>query len=284
MENKLQAQTWPLGKVVLKVEDLEMMTGYYQEVVGLSVLKQDADTAILGIKEDNRELVELVKIAAPASRKRTAGLFHLALLLPSRADLGAFLHHMVSKQYRLEGASDHGYSEALYFTDPEGNGIEIYADKPKSEWDIRPNGEIAGITIAMDAEGVYQSMKQPFTGMPSGTVMGHVHLTVNNLDATERFYQDAMGISLKYNFSQHAKFFAYGEYHHHLGSNTWGGVNLPAPEADQPGLAAYTWEFSQAALDEVESRLKAHGVAYTNDNGSLVFKDNSGITVRVELA
>lgn len=283
MENTLQTQTWPLGKVVLKVQDLDLMTRYYQEVVGLSVLRADVESAALGVKADNRELVELVKIE-PASPKHTAGLFHLALLLPSRADLGAFLHHMVTKQYRLEGASDHGYSEALYFTDPEGNGIEIYADKPKSEWDIRPDGKIAGITIAMDAEGVYQSMKQPFMGMPSGTIMGHVHLTVSNLEEAERFYQNILGISLKYDYSRHAKFFAFGEYHHHLGANTWGGVNLPAPEDNQLGLAAYTWEFSQEALAQAESRLQAHGVAYTKDNGTLAFKDNSGITVRVEAA
>ena len=279
-----KTNNWELGKVVLRVNDLEKMTTFYQEAIGLDILEKQAHATVLGVKSDNAPLVELVEIPKASSRTRTAGLFHLAILLPTRGDLGEMLYHLVTNKYDLGGASDHGYSEALYLNDPEGNGIEIYRDKPMEEWDIRPDGKIEGITIAMDTEGVVQSMEKLFAGIPSGTKMGHVHLTVHDLESTQEFYVNVLGIELKSDFFGQAKFFASGNYHHHIGSNVWGGRNLPAPVETQTGLAYYTWLLpSKAELDALKERLEKHAVPYQSVDETLIFKDNSGITIHAAL-
>lgn len=278
-------QNWELGLVSLKVRDLENMSEYYQKVMGMHVLKQEQGRVILGVKDTGRELIELVQITTADTKKLTAGLFHLAVLLPTRSDLGGFLYHLLVNKYDLGGASDHGYSEALYFNDPEGNGIEVYADKPKSEWDIREDGRIEGVTIQMDAEGVLGSVTAPFTGLPAGTTMGHVHLTVHDLEGTERFYKDALGLGLKSDFFGHAKFFAFGEYHHQVGSNTWAGSHLPRPEKDQLGMDHYTWVLpSEEDMQELLKRLDKAGVAYSQTGDALIFEDNSGIELHAQIA
>ena len=149
---------WDLGKVALKVNDLKKMTQFYQEAIGLDLMEEKENSVVLGVAADNTPLVELIQLAAPSNRKRTTGLFHLAILLPTRADLGSILYHLLTKKYAIDGASDHGYSEAIYLNDPEGNGIEIYRDKDMSDWDIRPDGKIEGVTEAMDADGVIGAM------------------------------------------------------------------------------------------------------------------------------
>ena len=275
-----KTNNWELGKVVLKVNDLEKMTAFYQEAIGLDILEKQAHATVLGVKTDNVPLVELIEIPKASSRTVTAGLYHLAILLPTRGDLGAMLYHLVTKKYDLVGASDHGYSEALYLNDPEGNGIEIYRDKPMAEWDIRPDGRIEGITAAMDTEAVVQSMEKLFAGIPSGTKMGHVHLTVHDLEDTEEFYVNVLGIALKSNYFGQAKFFASGNYHHHIGSNVWSGRNLPAPLETQTGMAYYTWLLpSKSELDALKDRLEKNNVAYETVADTLIFKDNSGITI-----
>lgn len=281
----MNEQNWELGVVSLKVQDLAKMTEYYQKVMGMHVLKEGEGRTVLGVKDTGRELVELVQIIPASAKKLTAGLYHLAILLPSRSELGSFLYHLLLNKYDLMGASDHGYSEALYFNDPEGNGIEVYADKPKSMWDIREDGRIEGVTLQMDAEGVIGAIEKPFVGLPIGTVMGHVHLTVHDLESTERFYKDVMGLGLKSDFFGQAKFFAFGEYHHLIGSNTWGGKNLPHPEKDQLGMAHYTWLVStEAEMQGLIARLDKAGIAHTQEGNALVFEDNSGIELRAVVA
>lgn len=278
-------QNWELGFVSLKVKDLKKMKEYYQKVMGMHVLQEREDRVLLGVRDTGKELVELVQIIPSGEKKLTAGLYHLAILLPTRGDLGSFLYHLLVNKYDLMGASDHGYSEALYFNDPEGNGIEVYADKPKSEWDIREDGRIEGVTVQMDAEGVLGAIEKPFTGLPVGTKMGHVHLTVHDLESTERFYRDVMGLGLKSDFFGHAKFLAFGEYHHHIGSNTWGGQSLPHPEKDQLGMAYYTWFVtSKEDFQELVARLDKAGIEYREQGSTLIFEDSSGIEIQVVLS
>lgn len=275
---------WVLGKVVLKVKDLEGMAEFYEKMVGLNVLDSNAESVTLGIESTKSPLVQLVKIEPKAQKTLTAGLFHLALLLPTRQDLGEYLYYLLVNKFPLGGASDHGYSEALYFNDPEGNGIEIYVDKPKSEWDRREDGRIEGVTIQMDAEGVLGTVEKAFTGMPAGTTMGHVHLTVHDLKGTEDFYTTVLPLGLKSDFSGQAKFFASGDYHHHIGSNTWAGKELPKPQADQLGMAYYEWVLpNQAEMTVLLERLNEKNYPYTEENGVIILTDKSGIEMRIKL-
>ncbi len=210
-----------IGRVALKVANLEKMTRFYQEVIGLQVLEQSAIQSTLGV--DNTVLLELHKVQEPLPLTPKTGLYHVAFLLPTRKDLGNALRHYLTIEAPLIGASDHGYSEAIYLNDPEGNGIEVYRDKPQSEWDIRTDGEIVGVTLEMDAEAVIAASDGAGDGFPAGTTVGHVHLKVADLMQTEKFYTEVLGLSLKNNFGNQAKFFAAGDYHHHIGSNIWLG-------------------------------------------------------------
>lgn len=271
---------WDLGKVALKVNDLKKMTQFYQEALGLDLMEEKENSVVLGVAADNTPLVELIQLQTPSSRKRTTGLFHLAILLPTRADLGSFLYHLLTNKYDLEGASDHGYSEAIYFHDPEDNGIEVYRDKEMSAWDIRPDGKIEGVTVAMDADGVIGAMSKIYDGIPAGSKMGHVHLTVHDLAETQQFYENVLGISLKSDFFGQAKFFAAGNYHHHIGSNMWAGKQLPAARENQPGLAYFTWVVAdKTAYEALKGRLVQAEVAFEEADNTLIFKDNSGIEI-----
>ena len=271
---------WDLGKVALKVNDLKKMTQFYQEALGLDLMEEKENSVVLGVAADNTPLVELIQLAEPSNRKRTTGLFHLAILLPTRADLGSILYHLLTKKYGIDGASDHGYSEAIYFNDPEGNGIEIYRDKELSAWDVRPDGKIEGVTEAMDADGVIGAMVKIYDGIPAGSIMGHVHLTVHDLVETQQFYENVLGISLKSDFFGQAKFFAAGNYHHHIGSNMWAGKHLPAAEENQPGLAYFTWVVADnVAYEALKGRLVQAEVSFEEKDNTLIFKDNSSIEI-----
>lgn len=275
-------RNWKIGKVALKVQDLTKMSEFYQEIMGMAILAKTDSSVTLGVKDSKEELIELIQITPAAVKKMSVGLYHHAILLPTRSDLGEFLYHLLMKKYPLEGASDHGYSEAIYFNDPEGNGIEVYADKPRSEWDVREGGRVEGITIQMDAEGVLASVKESFTGLPVGTIMGHVHLTVNNLEDAGIFYTEIIGLGLKSDYFGQAKFFAFGDYHHQVGTNTWAGKSLPAPEEDQLGIAYYEWVLpSEEELSSFRAKLDENQITYQEEDGVLKMKDSSGITLHL---
>ena len=191
--------------------------------------------------------------------------------------------HYLKENAPLIGASDHGYSEALYLNDPEGNGIEVYHDKPQSNWDIRADGEIVGVTLEMHAEAVIEAGDGTWIGFPIGTTVGHVHLKVADLMKTEKFFTEALGLSLKNNFGNQAKFFATGDYHHHIGSNVWLGKNIPAMTELDLGLEYFSFSVpNQAELDRLEEHWK-NKLEYTkNEDGSLVVVDPNGITIKFE--
>lgn len=270
-----------IGRVALKVANLEKMTRFYQEVIGLQILSQNASQSTLGVGD--MVLLELHKIQAPLPVTPKTGLYHVALLLPSRKDLGNALRHYLQVDAPLIGASDHGYSEALYLNDPEGNGIEVYHDKPQSEWDIRADGEIVGVTLEMNAEAVVAAGDTTWDGFPIGTMVGHVHLKVADLMQTEQFYTEVLGLSLKNNFGNQAKFFATGDYHHHIGSNIWLGKNVPAMTENDLGLDYFSFAVpNQAELDRLENHWKTQ-IDYTKDeSGSLWVVDPNGITLKFE--
>ena len=268
-----------VDSVTLNVYNLDQLKEYYQKVIGLTLLKETDKEVVLGNKK-NKPLLTLVKVDQN-QRKKNAGLYHLAILLDSREALGTFLKHLIKHQYSIDGASDHGYSEAIYMHDPEGNGIEIYRDKDSSEWDVRDDGSIEGITIAMDAQGVLNAGKDQFDGLNENTKMGHVHLHVNNLVETQHFYVDILKLQLKSDYGNQAKFFASGFYHHHVGANTWAGTNLSQPDENDLGLSYFTLTY-KGDINELNDDLKHHDIQTKKDDEVLILKDNSGIGLHIK--
>ncbi len=227
------------GVVRLAVSDLERSLGYYEQRIGLRLHGTENGTARLGAGDT--VLLELVEQpgARPVARGRT-GLYHFALLTPSREALSRVLNHLLETQTPIDGASDHRVSEALYLSDPDGHGIEIYRDRPRREWPFA-KGSLAMTTDPLDARGLMAAdrSKAPWEGIDPATVMGHVHLHVADLAAAEHFYVDLLGMDLMQHFGGQAGFVSAGGYHHHLGLNTWAGAGAPPPPAEAARLLSF---------------------------------------------
>ncbi|MFS8630532.1 MAG: VOC family protein, partial [Bacillales bacterium] len=225
-----------VSHVHLKVTDLERSLKFYQEIIGFKVLKKTDRTAALTADGKTALLTIEQPEGAMPKQGRTTGLYHFALLLPSRKDLGKMLKHLIETGYPLQGASDHLVSEAVYLGDPDGNGIEIYADRPASAWTWHGD-EVAMTTIAMDWAGVVaEAGDEPWTGLPAGTIMGHIHLHVSDLRSSEKFYTEGLGLEVVNRYGGMALFISAGKYHHHIGLNTWNGVGAPKPHPNSAGL------------------------------------------------
>lgn len=252
----LEAYDAPLhiGAVTLRVSDLAGTARFYEEAIGLARIDGDAQAVTLGV--DGVPLVVLVGGAGP--RRSPAGLFHLALLLPDRAGLGDWLTHAADMRVPLEGASDHLVSEALYLSDPEGNGIEIYRDRPRAEWPRR-DGAVAMATERLDLNALLKDGSgRSWQGMPSGTRMGHIHLRVGDTAETERFY-GALGFDLMVRYPG-ASFMATGGYHHHLAGNVWGSRGAAARAEGEAGLDRFALVArDEAAYDATRERILAAG-------------------------
>lgn len=229
-----------LAEVALNVRDLSGQTAFYHQLLGLEILNQSRNQVLLGA--GGKPLVKLIQTENTGNPKQSYGLYHMALLLPSREDLANVFKHLLDLKIPLVGGADHGYSEAIYLEDLEGNGIELYRDKPVAEWDIREDGRIIGVTEELSAQDIYQLGKEiePFA-IASGTRMGHVHLSVKNSLESSSFYQESLGLEDKFTIP-HASWIASGDYHHHLAVNEWGGKNLAPREQGMPGLAYYVVE------------------------------------------
>lgn len=229
-----------LAEVALNVRDLAGQTAFYHQLLGLEILHQSEEEVLLGAGE--KPLVKLIQTENTGNLKQSYGLYHMALLLPSREDLANVFKHLLDLKIPLVGGADHGYSEAIYLEDLEGNGIELYRDKPVTVWDIREDGRIIGVTEELSAQDIYELGQEldPFV-IASGTRMGHVHLSVKNSREASAFYQGSLGLKDKFTIP-HASWIASGDYHHHLAVNEWGGKNLAPREQGMPGLAYYVLE------------------------------------------
>ena len=268
----------------LNALDALALAKYYQNKIGLTLLGHNESKGSFKLGTAGGDvLLEIFRTDTPR-KNRSTGLYHMAFLLPTRKDLADILMHLVNNQVPMTGASDHGYSEALYLDDPEGNGIEIYWDKPKEKWDIKDDGTIAGIVIRLDLNDLASLATGSFEGMPSGTTLGHMHIHVGDIGETRAFYRDKLGLGFKYPMGNQAIFMATGDYHHHLGSNIWHGINLPGPAEGVQGLKSSTWAASAKDYDWIKSRLEDAAVAYTEDDEQLWFKDNSGLTIGIAKA
>jgi catechol 2,3-dioxygenase len=224
-----------MGPVHLTVSELERSLAYYGGSIGLTVLERGGSRARLGA--NGNELVVLVEEPGARPAYGYTGLYHFALLLPERRDLGRWIAHAIRERVPLVGASDHFVSEALYLSDPDGHGIEIYWDRPREVWE----GKVAArmTTFPLDVQSILGELddpaSEPFAGLPGGTVMGHVHLKVSGIAETVAFYRDVLGFGLMAQLGSQAAFLAAGGYHHHLGANTWESAGASAPP---PGSAA----------------------------------------------
>jgi catechol 2,3-dioxygenase len=274
-----------LGRVRLQVGDLDRSQDYYTDVLGLRVLDRSDGVAVLGTAEGDGILIELHerKGAAPVPPGGRPGLYHFAILLPDRASLARFVGHIAAVGARA-GASDHLVSEALYLQDPDGLGIEVYADRPRSAWRHRDR-QIEMTTAPLNVAALREAAGDtPWRGMPAGTVIGHVHLHVGDIDLAARFYHDALGLDKVVWSYPGALFLSAGGYHHHLGVNTWATGTRPAGEADARLL---DWEIvvptaadAAAALDSLESA--GNPVERTGDGGAVT--DPWGTVLRITAA
>jgi catechol 2,3-dioxygenase len=270
-----------LGAIRLRAGDIGLLRDFYERVIGLRAIASEDGVTALGAGDAS--LVELVSDPdAPPRPPRTTGLFHLALLVPARADLTRALRRVFENGWHLSGASDHLVSEALYLSDPEGNGIELYRDRPREEWP-REGDEIAMATLPLDLEDL---LAEPGAGddapaMPAGTVLGHVHLQVKDLDSAAAFWVDALGLDVTASLYPGALFVSAGGYHHHVGLNTWAGVGAPRPPAGARGLDRFELVLPDAASAAAAGeRLAAVAEVRDEDRGLLV-EDPSGNAVLV---
>ena len=272
-----------LGLASLLVADLERSVSFYRDTLGFHVLHREGETATLSAGEDNAPILELIALAGARPKpRRTTGLYHVAILTPSRDALARSLSHLAVSRYPLQGASDHLVSEALYLADPDGNGLEIYRDRPRENW-YDATGHFQMGTLPLDLEklleeGATSTDERPWTGLDAGTRVGHVHLQVADLAAAVRFYTEGLGFETMVHMPEMgAAFVSAGGYHHHIGLNTWTSHGAPPPPADSAGLRVFEIVVPDGkTLDDVAARLTALTAPFKRTANALETRDPSG--------
>ena len=274
-----------LGRVRLQVADLERSIAYYDLVLGLRVVDRAPGVARLAPQGDDHVIVELHEKpgAKPAARRGLIGLYHFAVLLPDRASLGRFVRHL-GEIGAYAGMSDHFVSEAVYLTDPDGLGIEVYADRPRSAWRA-VDRQLEMTTIPLDVPDLVAAAgKEPWAGAPAGTVLGHVHLYVRDLADAERFYHQGVGFDkVVWNYPG-ALFLSAGGYHHHLGTNTWAAA---APLASDDDARLLEWEIvvpDAADVSAAASAIERAGFETAREGSEATARDPWGTTLRLVAA
>jgi catechol 2,3-dioxygenase len=272
-----------IGAVGLRVRDLDRTTNFYRDALGLDLLQLDGGRALLGAGGVSFLELEHAPTAEPDD-KRSAGLFHTAFLMPTRKDLGNWMQHVARSQVPLTGASDHLVSEAIYLDDPEGNGVEVYSDRPADSWRWDDGGlamstdplDIEDLLRAADAHAGYQRA-------PGGLRIGHVHLRVGDAAEAERFYRDAVGLDLTTRYPG-ASFLSSGRYHHHLAANNWQSRGAGRRDPERAGLSYVTFAAEDdGTLAAVKDRLRSSASALPGD-GSLETEDPWGTRLQFRRA
>lgn len=271
-----------LGRVRLQVADIERSLLFYAKVLGMCVVRGTADSVGLGPLGKDREIIHLrqLKSARPVPRRGLLGLYHFAILLPDRASLGRFVAHLAEIGVHA-GMSDHFVSEAVYLTDPDGLGIEVYADRPRDAWRYDER-QLHMTTDHLDVEDLVKSARgERWTGMPPGTVLGHVHLYVDDIDKAAAFYHDALGFDKVVWSYPGALFLSAGGYHHHLGTNTWAKGAARATDADARLLE---WEIivpTRKDAEDAARHVKEAGYEVKQEDGEWVLTDPWGTSLRL---
>ncbi len=270
-----------LGLVHLAVRDLGRAVSFYTRALGLQPLDEQGSRMSLG--SAGRKVILLEEAPGAAPREGKAGLYHLALLLPSRLALARALERLLRAHVALEGFADHLVSEAIYLSDPEGNGIELYRDRPRESW-REPGGELRMGTYELDPDGLLAELEGPEASQESGGPrLGHVHLEVSDLAASDHYYLGVLGFQLMMRLGPSASFVSAGGYHHHVGYNTWYGHLAPLPEQAVLGLRRFSLLLpDRAAQQETAARVRLAGAACEADGDAFWLHDPSGIGITLE--
>jgi catechol 2,3-dioxygenase len=269
-----------IGAVRLTVSDLSRSREFYERTIGLAANEHDDGTVGLGAPGAPPVVVLHGDASATPLQRRATGLYHLAILLPTRRDLALALMRLARTRWPLDGASDHLVSEALYLSDPDGNGIEIYRDRPRDQWP-GTEGQIEMATLPLDLDDILGELSagdhsEPL--VPAGTSIGHVHLQVADLAEAEAFYSGVLGFDVMVRLYPQALFISAGGYHHHIGMNTWHSAGAAAPAPGSVGLRSYEILLpSQDELERVLGRVRQAGLeAGQAPDGATLLRDPSG--------
>ncbi len=271
-----------IHQVNVNVQSLTHALDFYQHVIGFKVLEQSDTSAHL--TADGKTV--LLSIYQPKNvvpkPPRTTGLYHFALLLPNRSNLAGIINHFAKMDLQL-GAADHLVSEAIYLSDPDGNGIEIYVDRDPSNWEWN-NDEVAMTTDALDFADLLSKEKDTWKGLPSDTKMGHIHLHVSDLKKAEEFYVQGLGLDVVNRYGNQALFISDGKYHHHIGLNTWNGIGAPPPSSNSVGLKSYGLMLAnEEKRDKIITQLKRIGASVNEENGTVIAVDPAGNRISLDI-
>lgn len=272
-----------VGEAALRVRNLDAMIAYYRDAIGLRVIERDANSARMG--SGGAVLLHLVAAPKASIEPRThAGLFHIAFLMPARAELARWLVHAAMTRIPLTGFSDHGVSEAIYLDDPEGNGLEVYSDRPREQWQWK-DGLVTMGTRQLDVDSILalaDTSRNTFERAPAGLVIGHIHLRVGEIAAGRRFYQQALGLNSTRGDREDAAFVASGGYHHHIAINVWNSRGAGPRDKASTGLDWFSLRVRDAGLlsGQLQRLRQASGPVSEIANG-LEATDPWGTTVRL---
>jgi len=271
-----------IKEIEIKVLNLEELVEFYKNVMGFKVFHKEKNLAILG--STNNPFLRLIKQENLIEENfRDVGLYHVAYLLPTKKDLAIMLRHLLETEAPIEGFADHLVSEAIYLRDPEGNGIEIYWDKPRDEW-IRKGNKIAMSTEPLDIDSLLElSKKGEWKGFSDEGRIGHVHLKVSNLTRTERFYTEILNFDLTLRYPG-AIFLSTGGYHHHIGANIWQSLGSPPRLENMKGISYFKIKLpNKESLENILNNLNNYGIKYIEQNNEIHIKDPDNISIKLTL-
>ena len=274
-----------IGYVHLRVSDLKQSSAFYRDLLGLKKVKRLDSTVHLSASDEQSPIVMLTEESSARPRPlHSAGLFHAAFLLPDRKELAKMFKRLYDNQWPFEGFADHGVSEALYLADPDGNGIEIYADRPRAQWPRR-HGELQMGTGELDLKSLFSELREngeAWTGIHPNTTIGHMHLQVSNLQKAEHFYHQLLGFDVTQQTFPGALFLSAGGYHHHIGLNIWNSKDGSPLAQDAVGLIRFGIEIpDRQPKSELKDRVVQSRYWNSAEGRQFLIRDEDNIAINI---